>query len=145
MAKDQKPSNKLASHATKITVRADKWLWAARFFKTRSIANVAIKTGKISSQGTRIKASRELQAGDCLTIKQGHFEKTVVIKGLAERRGSASAAQALYEETADSINKREHQQQLRKAQPAPRDPGLGRPTKRERRSIINFTKKTNAK
>lgn len=138
MPKDQKPT-------TKTTVRADKWLWAARFFKTRSIASVAIKTGKISSQGTRIKASRELQVNDCLTIKQGHFEKTVVIKGLSERRGSAPTAQALYEETVESIKNREKQQQLRRAQPALRDPGLGRPTKRERRRIINFTKKVNEK
>lgn len=121
-------------------VRIDKWLWAARFFKTRSLASDAVKSGKIHIDGDRIKPSRELQIGDELTIKQGFIEKTVRVKVLSSKRGPAAQAALLYEETPQSLQKREELKVMKLAQPALRSSGLGRPTKRERRKIIEFTK-----
>ena len=134
-------SNKTDSSKT-LKIRIDKWLWAARFFKTRSIASEAIKGGKISQAGTRVKPSKEVVVGDILTIRQGYFEKTIKVIGLSDKRGPAVQAQALYAETPDSIERREKMKIMRQAQPAFRHSGEGRPTKRERRKIIQFTEKT---
>ena len=123
------------------SVRIDKWLWAARFYKTRSLASDAIKTGKIHLDNARVKASRELHVGDRLTIRQDIMEKTVVVKALSDKRGPAPLAALLYEETPQSIEKREAFKLMKASQPALRDRGLGRPTKRERRRIIEFTGK----
>lgn len=88
-------------------VRADKWLWAARFFKTRTLAKEAIESGKVQMNGQKIKVSKELQMGDTLSIRQGNAtrldEKTVVIVALSENRGNAQLAQTLYRETDESI------------------------------------------
>lgn len=89
------------------TVRIDKWLWAARFFKTRSLASQAVSGGHVSLNGNRVKPSRTVQVGDMLLVRRDFFEFTIRVIELSERRGPASVARALYEETADSISKRE--------------------------------------
>ena len=96
-------------------LRVDKWLWAARFFKTRSIAKTAIEGGKVHLDGQRVKVSREICVGEILMIKQGWDEKEVVVLGLSAQRGPAPIAQELYEETSASIEKREREAQARKA------------------------------
>ncbi len=122
-------------------VRLDKWLWAARFFKTRGLATEAIKGGKIELNGSRAKPSREIKVDDELQIRQGFDEKTVIVRDLSDRRGPAPVAQQLYEETADSIVQREKMAEQRRIANAHRDTGQGRPTKRERRQIHGFTGK----
>jgi ribosome-associated heat shock protein Hsp15 len=121
-------------------VRLDKWLWAARFFKTRSLALTAIKRGKVSVNGQHPKAGRELAVGDTLTIRQGQEIKTVIVRALAGQRGPAVAAQQLYEETRESIKQREKERELRQYSSAQRPRGEGRPTKRQRRKIHRFTR-----
>ena len=96
-------------------VRADKWLLAARFFKTRSLAKTAIEGGKVHLDGQRIKVSKELGVGDRLSIRQGWDEKEVVVVALSTDRRSAQIAQTLYEETPKSIEKRQREQAARKA------------------------------
>ena len=96
-------------------IRVDTWLWAARFFKTRSIAKTAIEGGKVHLDGQRVKVSREISVGDTLVIKQGWDEKEIVVRSLSAQRGPAPAARELYEETAASIEKREREAQARKA------------------------------
>lgn len=122
-------------------VRLDKWLWAARFFKTRGLATEAIKGGKIELNGSRAKPSREIKIDDTLRIRQGYDEKTVIVRDLSDRRGPAPVARLLYEETADSIVQREKMTEQRRIANAHRDVGQGRPTKRERRLIHGFTGK----
>lgn len=121
-------------------VRLDKWLWAARFFKTRSLALTAINGGKVSVNGQHPKAGRELAVGDTLTIRQGQEIKTVTVQALAAQRGPAVAAQQLYEETLESIQQREKERELRQFSLAQRPRGEGRPTKRQRRQIHRFTR-----
>lgn len=123
------------------SLRIDKWLWAARFYKTRSLASDAVKTGKVLVNGDKIKPSKEIAVGDTLTIKQAFFAKTIIVRSLSNRRGPATVAATLYEETSDSIRNRERLKEIRQAQPAVRRAGQGRPTKRERRQIISFTGK----
>ena len=96
-------------------IRVDKWLWAARFFKTRSIAKTAIEGGKVHLNGQRVKVSREITVGETLVIKQGWDEKEIVVLGLSAQRGPAPVARELYEETTASIQKREREAQARKA------------------------------
>ncbi len=95
-------------------LRLDKWLWAARFFKTRSIAKSAIEGGKVHFNGQRVKVSKEVQVGDELRIRQGFDEKTIVIKALSDQRRGAPEAQLLYQETEQSIAKRDTNTQQRK-------------------------------
>ena len=116
-------------------VRIDKWLWAARFFKTRSAATAAVVGGRVQVNGDRVKPAREVGAGDRLEIRVGERRWIVVVTGLAERRGSASVAAALYEETAESIAEREKRSAERRfARPLGADLGE-RPTKRDRRRL----------
>ena len=122
-------------------VRLDKWLWAARFFKTRGLASEAIKGGKVALNGKHAKPSREVKVGDTLKIRQGFDEKTVLVRDISERRGPAPVAQQLYEETPDSITQREKLAEQRRIANAHRDAGQGRPTKRDRRQIHGFTGK----
>ena len=96
-------------------VRADKWLWAARFFKTRSLAKAAIEGGKVHLEGQRLKVSKELCVGDRLSIRQGWDEKEVVVLALSADRRSAQIAQTLYEETPKSVEKRVREHAARKA------------------------------
>lgn len=121
-------------------VRIDKWLWAARFYKTRSLASEAIKGGKVSVNNTRAKPSREVETGDTLVLRQGYDEKTVVVQALSDKRGPATVAQQLYQETEESLQKREKEKELRKLSAAQRPHGEGRPSKRERRLIHRFTR-----
>lgn len=116
-------------------VRLDKWLWAARFFKTRSLAKHAIEAGRVHYDGKRVKVSKEVGLGATLQIRQGHDLKTVVITGISDRRGPAAAAQQLYQETSASIAARERQHEERTMAPVPPS---GRPQKRDRRLIHRF-------
>ena len=121
-------------------VRLDKWLWAARFFKTRSLAKQAIEGGKVQYNGARSKVSKEVELGAELTIRQGWDDKTVVVEGLSDQRRGAPEAQALYRETRESIEQRE----LRAAQRKAHGPGadLIRPNKKQRRQIHRFKQQT---
>ena len=123
------------------TVRIDKWLWAARFFKTRSIAKSAIEGGKVHQNGERVKVSREAKVGMELTIQQGFERKTVVIKALSNVRGGAPQAQLLYDETEVSIAKRELLMAQRKLNNLARPDH--RPNKKDRRQINKFQQDNN--
>jgi ribosome-associated heat shock protein Hsp15 len=117
-------------------VRIDKWLWAARFYKTRSLAAEAISGGKVHVNGERAKPAKGLQVGDELEIRQGPYEYHVVVRGLSARRGPASQAAGLYEETSASREARERMAlQLKTMHTAFVPDQRGRPTKRERRAI----------
>ena len=116
-------------------VRVDKWLWAARFFKTRSAATEAVLAGHVHVNGSRVKPAREVAAGDRLDVRVGQRRWTVVVTGVAERRGSASVAATLYEETAESMADRErHVVERRLSRPLGADLGA-RPTKQARRRL----------
>lgn len=118
------------------TVRIDKWLWCARFFKTRSLAAQEIDKGRVAINGQVTKASREVRVGDTVALRQGQVPRTVVVRGVSHVRGPAPVAQQLYEETAESISAREKAAEQRRLAPEPaaalQD---GRPTKRDRRDI----------
>ncbi|MEN3364419.1 MAG: ribosome-associated heat shock protein Hsp15 [Burkholderiales bacterium] len=116
-------------------VRIDKWLWAARFFKTRSLATDAVDGGKVRLNGDRVKPARAVKIGDTLDIDNGSTEWEVLVKDLAEKRGSATIAQALYEETVKSIAKRQQESEQRRFFREPTSALKGRPTKRDRRQI----------
>lgn len=119
-------------------VRIDKWLWAARFFKTRSMAKQAIEGGKVHCNGARSKSSREIEIGAVIEIRQGFDERTVVVTALSDKRGSAPQAALLFEETPESIARRELHAEQRKAQRAMNPISPGRPTKQDRRKIHRF-------
>lgn len=116
------------------TQRIDKWLWAARFYKTRSLAAEEIAKGRVQVNGQDAKPSREVRPGDRVTLRQGPVQRSVLVKGLSAMRGPAPVAQQLYEETADSIAAREKAAEQRRLAPEPAlSLSQGRPTKRERR------------
>lgn len=117
-------------------IRIDKWLWAARFFKTRSIATDAINGGKVHVNGQRCKPSREVHLGDKLTVRTGFVERTVMVRTLSRHRGPATVAVTLYEETAESIQRREREAELRKQNTLDQEPS--RPNKKDRRLIHRF-------
>ncbi|KAF4000020.1 RNA-binding S4 domain-containing protein [Glaciimonas immobilis] len=117
------------------TVRIDKWLWAARFFKTRSLATEAVFTGKVSLNGDRVKPARNVKIGDTMVINNGTNEWEVIVQGLAEVRASAVIAQTLYAETEQSLSKRVLIAEDRKYFHEPTMLIKGRPTKRDRRLI----------
>jgi ribosome-associated heat shock protein Hsp15 len=120
-------------------VRVDKWLWAARFFKTRSLAAEAIGGGKILVNGDRVKPAKPLQLGDEVRIRLGPYEHVVRVRGISERRGPATVAAMLYEETPESVAARAKlAEQLRMAPAAFVYEEKGRPTKRDRREIDRF-------
>jgi ribosome-associated heat shock protein Hsp15 len=114
------------------SVRIDKWLWAARFFKTRSAATDAVTGGHVHVAGNRVKPSRELRVGETVEIVQGRARRTVVVARLADRRGPAAVAATLYEETAESLEARE---QLRLERQVTQPIFGARPTKLERRRL----------
>ena len=116
-------------------LRIDKWLWAARFYKTRSIAKAAIEGGKVHLDGQRVKVSREITVGEHLTVKQGWDEKELVVKGLSDQRGPAPIAQTLYEETAASVRRREREAQARKAAGGATARPTQKPGKHERKAL----------
>jgi len=119
--------------------RLDKWLWAARFFKTRGLACDAIDGGKVRVDGLRAKASKELRIGNEIRVTREDGEWTVIVKGLSLQRRPASEAVLLYEETEESKAKRQVLAEQRKAEYGERERGAGRPTKRDRRLIHRFT------
>ena len=121
-------------------IRVDKWLWAARFFKTRSIAKTAIEGGKVHLDGQRVKVSREISVGETLVIKQGWDEKEVVVLGLSSQRGPAPVARELYEETAASTEKREREAQARKAAGGAVARPTQKPGKHERKALERLRK-----
>ena len=119
-------------------VRLDRWLWAARFFKTRSLAVEAIGGGKVQVNGHRAKRAKLVHIGDELLIRKGPFEHRVIVRAIAERRGPVPEAQALYQETAESALRREALSARLKSISAPVFRTKGRPTKKERRDIDRF-------
>ncbi|CUI06991.1 RNA-binding S4 domain-containing protein [Massilia sp. P8910] len=116
-------------------VRIDKWLWAARFFKTRSLATDAVDTGKVRLDGERIKPSRAVKLDDKLSIDNGAETWEVRVMGISDVRGGAPVARTLYEETEESVSKRENDAEARKLYREPGTTIKGRPTKRDRRAI----------
>lgn len=125
-------------------IRLDKWLWAARFFKTRALAKAAIEGGKVQCQGERCKPSKEPRIGDVYQIRQGFDIRAVVVRELSGQRRGAPEAQLLYEETPESIAKREADAARRKALGAGGMISEHRPTKKQRRQIHNFRDERNA-
>ena len=121
-------------------LRVDKWLWAARFYKTRSIAKTAIEGGKVHLDGKRVKVSREISIGERLTIKQGWDEKEVVVRVLSDQRGPAPIAQTLYEETSESVARREREAQARKAAGGAIARPIQKPGKHERKALEKLRK-----
>lgn len=113
-------------------VRLDKWLWAARLFKTRALAKAAIEGGKVQSQGQRLKVAKEISLGMVLQLRQGHDEKTLVVTGLSEQRRGAAEAQILYRETEESLAQRQKLAEQRRLQAVLQQP-QGKPDKRDRR------------
>lgn len=119
-------------------VRIDKWLWAARFFKTRSLATDAVNGGKVDLNEASVKPAKLVQAGDTIRVRIGPQEHQVLVRGVSGRRGSAPVAQALYEETASSRARREKLAEQLRLAPAGFMYDKGRPTKRDRRELERF-------
>ena len=117
------------------SVRLDRWLWAARFFKTRALASAAIGGGKVHVNGARAKAAKQIRTGDALRIRVGPYEWLVTVRALSERRGPAKEAQGLYEESPEGRAARERLAEAHKIAPAPAYQGKGRPTKKDRRKL----------
>ncbi len=122
-------------------VRIDKWLWAARFFKTRNLAKQAIEGGKVHCDGHRVKASKELTVGLHLTIQQGWDKMEIVVQALSDKRRGAPEARLLYQETEHSISQRENAQEQRKASGIMQILHENRPNKKQRRQIHRFKRK----
>jgi ribosome-associated heat shock protein Hsp15 len=124
-----------------MAIRIDRWLWAARFFKTRALAQAAIRGGHVQLNGVRVKPSRELKVGDSLSITRGVERFDVEVLGLSEKRGPAKVATELYEEDPASIARREAEREERRLQRQLVTGPERRPDKRARRKIIRFTRK----
>lgn len=121
-----------------LAIRLDKWLWAARFYKTRAVAREMIEGGKVHYNGQRSKPSKVIELHATLTLRQGNDERTVVVKGITEQRRPASEAALLYEETAESIEKREKVAMARKLNALTMPHPDRRPDKKERRDLMKF-------
>ncbi len=122
-------------------VRLDKWLWAARFYKTRSQSSAAVKGGKVEVGGARAKPSQKVGIGDVVSVRKGPYEFAIAVTGLAERRGSAEVARGLYAETGESVALREeiHRRLVADRAAMPKHwSGQGRPTKKQRRAMMAF-------
>ncbi|HAT1646481.1 TPA: ribosome-associated heat shock protein Hsp15 [Raoultella planticola] len=119
-------------------IRLDKWLWAARIYKTRALAREMIEGGKVHYNGQRSKPGKVVEAGATLTLRQGNDERTLLVKGITEQRRPASEAVALYEETAESIEKREKTALARKMNALTMPHPDRRPDKKERRDLMRF-------
>ena len=120
-------------------MRLDKWLWAARFFKTRSLAQQAVVAGRVQLNGDRTKPAHEVKGGDMVIVRVADWQWEVQVKALAERRGPAPEARQLYEETAASRAERERRSDLRRWGAEPAATLKGRPTKRDRRRLEDLT------
>jgi ribosome-associated heat shock protein Hsp15 len=119
-------------------VRIDKWLWAARFFKTRSLALTAIELGRVRVEGERVKPAREARIGERIELQQGEQRIELIVRGVSSSRGPATIARTLYEETAASVLRREQQAQARRYGVEPAAALHGRPTKRDRRKLAQL-------
>lgn len=120
-------------------MRLDKWLWAARFYKTRSLATDEVGKGRVLLNGQTAKPSREMKVGDVLKLRIGTLEREVVVRGLSEMRGPAPQAQGLYEETPESIGARVLAAEQRRLAPEPAmSMDQGRPTKQNRRALADW-------
>lgn len=120
-------------------LRLDKWLWAARFYKTRALAVEEIGKGRVEVNGQSVKPSRDMKLGDRIRLRQGVVEREVIVRGLSHVRGPAPQAQALYEETPESIAKREQTAEARRLAPEPAASiEQGRPTKQDRRRLADW-------
>jgi len=124
-----------------MAVRIDKWLWAARFFKTRGLATEMVNAGHVQLNGERIKASKLVSVGDELSIVRGQERFIVTVIALAEKRGSAAIAQKLYDETEESLKERERLKELRRFDAASAPAPKKRPDKKARRQIIRFVRR----
>lgn len=122
-------------------VRLDKWLWAARMFKTRSLATVAVNGGRVHVNGERVKPAREARVGDTVTVTRGQEQIEFTVKGLTEKRGSAREAQALFAESAGSKAARQARAELRRSRALENPAPEKRPDKKSRRQIVRFTGK----
>jgi ribosome-associated heat shock protein Hsp15 len=122
----------------RVRMRLDKWLWAARFFKTRSLATDAVDGGKVKLDGTVVKPARQVKVGDRLALRIGDESREVIVQGLNEQRRPAPEARLLYRETEESIRLRAEAAELRRLAPTPTPEHKGRPTKRHRRQLIRF-------
>jgi ribosome-associated heat shock protein Hsp15 len=120
-------------------LRLDKWLWAARFFKTRSLAQQAIESGRVGLNRERVKPSHAVKVEDSVSVRVGELEWHVRVKGLSERRGPAAEARKLYDETPESRAERERRIELRRWSGEPAAAIKGRPTKRDRRRLEDLT------
>jgi len=123
------------------TVRLDKWLWAARFFRTRALASAAVSGGKVHCGGSSLKPSRAVKPGDCLEIRRGYDRYEIIVTAVSEQRGPAASAQLLYRETEASVVQREAEAQKRKLAMMARPHSEGRPDKKQRRQIRRFIDK----
>ena len=121
-----------------LVARLDKWLWAARFFKTRSLAQQAVAGGRVQLNGDRTKPAHEVKAGDTVVVRVGDWRWEVKVRALSERRGPAEEARQLYDETAESREERERRSDLRRWGTEPAATLKGRPTKRDRRLLDNL-------
>lgn len=126
--------------ADREALRLDKWLWAARFFKTRSRAAEAVSGGKVHLNGARVKAAKPVRVGDTVTIPRGPYESTVIVRGLGAQRRPACESALLYEETEASKTERARLAAQSRAQAAPLAHPHGRPSKKGRREIIKLTR-----
>lgn len=133
--------SKTTMNTEQALVRVDKWLWAARFFKTRGLASKAASGGKIFLNGQRCKPSKNLNVNDELIIHKGEIEFTIIVLGLLDKRGPATVARTLYEETELSLQKREEQRKLRSLFHAGQSAPSKRPGKKDRRKIREFIRK----
>ncbi len=131
-------NERISAGSAAVRVRLDKWLWAARFFKTRTLATEAVAGGKVDVNDRRVKPSHHVCVGETLRIRRDPDRFQVVVTVLSERRGCAKEAALLYEETAESRRQREEQSYLRRLQSS-MNPPAGRPTKQDRRRIVRFT------
>ncbi len=122
-------------------LRIDKWLWAARFFKTRALAIQAVNGGKVHVNGQRVKPARTVHPGDMLTIRKGPYELEVRVRTVAGRRGPARDAQQLYEETEESRDRRQELQAQQRARATPTPQRGHRPNKKERRQIVRLRRR----
>ena len=118
-----------------VTMRLDRWLWAARFFKTRAVAAAAVAGGKVQLNGARAKPAKPVRVGDALRVRVGPYDWIITVRALTARRGSSSDAQLLYDESAGGRAARERLAEQHKMAPAPAYRGKGRPTKKDRREL----------